>query len=612
MKKTGFYLYCGVLLLLMFTIYRFAFFELNNHELIKAAPTVALLTGLRFDIAVVCYWLLPLYALHILTHFTSRKMLLTAFAVFEHIWLLLGAVFMTLTAVANIGNYKYYYAPIGLSILNWSDNATEVGGMLWEDNLFKQLFFAVVLFITVYGIVYVFMYRKQGGTEGKPTKYDWIGLILLLLGARGGLQHSLKAEDVNWGQNTFFNQVALNPIFHLTRNITSDADAFVPMSENEYTAYNAAWAAQFAEKQTDSQTVLKNANVVLIFMESFSAHQLPYSPFFDSLSQEGIYFPQFYSAGEHTYNGIFSSHFGAPSSQGRHMLRWLQQAKIEGISDVLKRHGYYNAIHIPHSRSFDHMSGFFWRHHYDAITDVSCMPDSLKNPGVWGTDDGKNFQFAAQLLDQIAQKKKPFFFSTLTISNHVPWLIPKEFKLGYSKNIADRAANYADASLRAFFKTISKKPYFKNTLFIILGDHGMHQETNDYPLPLSLHQVPFLLYAPAMLSKEKPHPGFAQQEDIKPTLLALLGIQDTQTHAFGINLLTHARLYATFCSDAWFGIRNKQSYTIMNRFGETHTYTLGENTENPNQDTALAAILRQHTRYTESYFNNLKYNKKLP
>jgi hypothetical protein len=50
----------------------------------------------------------------------------------------------------------------------------------------------------------------------------------------------------------------------------------------------------------------------------------------------------------------------------------------------------------------------------------------------------------------------------------------------------------------------------------------------------------------------------------------------------------------------------------MNRFGETHTYTLGENTENPNQDTALAAILRQHTRYTESYFNNLKYNKKLP
>lgn len=596
----------------MFTAYRFYFFEINNHELTKAAPAEALLTGLRFDIAVICYWLIPAYLLHIIIIRSQHKAWIRTQSILNPIWFILGAILMTLTSVANIGNYKYYYAPIGLSILNWSDNASEVGGMLWEDSLFKQLLIAVIVFTICFITIYIILFRKTSKSVELPSKSQWIILVALIIGARGGFQHSLRAENANWGQNTFFNQVAVNPVFHLSRAIISDADAFDLMDENEYQHYASTWSAQFAGKQTDSQTVLKNANVVLIFMESFAAHQLSFSPFFDSLSQRGIYFPQFYSAGEHTYNGIFSTHFGAPSSQGRHMLRWLQKTKIEGISDVLKKHGYYNAMHIPHSRSFDMMSGFFWQHHYDTITDVLSMPDSLKNNGVWGTNDGNNFIYAAQLLDRIAAKKKPFFFSTLTISNHAPWQIPKDFKPNYSKNIADRAAHYADASLRTFFDLVSKKPYFKNTIFIILGDHGMHQESNDFPLPLSLHHVPCLIYAPSLLSYEKPHSGFAQQEDIKPTLLALLGIEYKDPYPFGINLLTHTRNYATFCSDAWYGIRDNQGYTIMNRFGESQTFTIGNTQANSENNTEFMQLLRQHTRYTESFFHKLKYSKKLP
>ena len=597
----------------MFTAYRFFFFEINNHEIIDAAPKESLLTGLRFDIAVVCFWLIPMYLLQILASRTQRNSLLKAQAVIEPIWFILGAILMTLTSVANIGNYKYYYAPIGVSILNWSDNASEVGGMLWEDSLFKQLLIAVIAFTLFFVLLYVIFSRKTKTNLDLTPKYQWIVLLMLVIGARGGVQwNSLKAENANWGQNTFFNQVASNPVFHLSRTIISDADAFTEMDDLEYQAYPAVWTSQVAQKQTDSQTITKNANVVLIFMESFAEHQLPFSPFFDSLTQQGIYFPQFYSAGEHTYNGIFSTHFGAPSSQGRHMLRWLQKSKIEGISDVLKRHGYYNAMHIPHSRSFDMMSGFFWQHHYDTITDVLNMPNSLKTDGVWGTNDGNNFIYAAQLLDRIAAKKRPFFFSTLTISNHAPWQIPTAFKPNYSKNIADRAAHYADASLRTFFSLISKKSYFKNTIFIILGDHGMHQESNDYPLPLSLHHVPCLIYAPALLSHEKPHTGFAQQEDIKPTLLAMLGIAYKDPFPFGINLLTHARTYATFCSDAWYGIRDNQGYTIMNRFGESQSFTIGNTQSNAENNTALMQLLRHHTRYTESFFHELKYYKKLP
>ncbi|MCF8974331.1 LTA synthase family protein, partial [Pseudomonas edaphica] len=137
---------------------------------------------------------------------------------------------------------------------------------------------------------------------------------------------------------------------------------------------------------------------------------------------------------------------------------------------------------------------------------------------------------------------KPFYALLQTLSNHTPYALPTPLPV---EKVTDRgslnehltAMRYSDWALGQFFEKARKEPYFKETLFVIVGDHGFGNEQQITEMDLGRFNVPMLMIAPGMQEKfgERDH-TVGTQIDIVPTIMGRLG-GDTLHQCWGRDLL---------------------------------------------------------------------------
>jgi phosphoglycerol transferase MdoB-like AlkP superfamily enzyme len=83
---------------------------------------------------------------------------------------------------------------------------------------------------------------------------------------------------------------------------------------------------------------------------------------------------------------------------------------------------------------------------------------------------------------------------------------------------------YSDWALGEFFKAIRDKPFYNETLFVILGDHGFGVKPQISDIDLLRFHVPLLLIAPGLTQEYGQRiTTVATQVDVIPTILGLLG-----------------------------------------------------------------------------------------
>ena len=89
----------------------------------------------------------------------------------------------------------------------------------------------------------------------------------------------------------------------------------------------------------------------------------------------------------------------------------------------------------------------------------------------WGAHDHVVFNRA---LTEIKQMREPFFTTILTLSSHEPFDVPMApvFKGNDRQTLYKNSVIYLDRSLGDFMSAISKEPYYNNTIFIFIADHG--------------------------------------------------------------------------------------------------------------------------------------------
>ena len=124
---------------------------------------------------------------------------------------------------------------------------------------------------------------------------------------------------------------------------------------------------------------------------------------------------------------------------------------------------------------------------------------------------------------------QPFYAILQTLSNHTPYALPKDLPVervsGFgSLNEHLTAQRYSDWALGRFFAKAATAPWFSETLFVIVGDHGfgLDQQLSDIDL-LRFH-VPLLLLGPGIQAAygSRNH-TVATQTDVVPTAVSLLG-----------------------------------------------------------------------------------------
>jgi phosphoglycerol transferase MdoB-like AlkP superfamily enzyme len=178
--------------------------------------------------------------------------------------------------------------------------------------------------------------------------------------------------------------------------------------------------------------------------------------------------------------------------------------------------------------SFSRMAGF------NDYFGMNQYPDKSDFDGMWGVWDEPFFQFFAGKLNTF---KQPFVTAIFSVSSHHPFKVPEKYIGKFRKGPIPicEVVNYSDYSLQEFFKEISTKPWFKNTLFVLTADHTNEKFHREFQNSLGQFLVPILFYKQGSdLHGYKNR--IAQQIDIMPTILNYLHY-DNEYIAFGNNLL---------------------------------------------------------------------------
>lgn len=117
------------------------------------------------------------------------------------------------------------------------------------------------------------------------------------------------------------------------------------------------------------------------------------------------------------------------------------------------------------------MNGYFSANDYRVVDRTDFKKESIAFENVWGVADESLFDNALTVLDKGSQEKTPFFAHIMTTSNHRPFSYPDGRIDIPSPGGRDGAVKYTDYAIGEFIDKASKKPWFKDTLFVIVADH---------------------------------------------------------------------------------------------------------------------------------------------
>lgn len=291
--------------------------------------------------------------------------------------------------------------------------------------------------------------------------------------------------------------------------------------------------------------VAKGKNVVIFVLESFSRehsqylapHLNPnggYTPFLDSLMREGLVFTNAYSNGMKSIEALPSVFASIPSYRTPYALLPQSLTDLDALPRILATQGYGTHFFCgatANQMGFEAFGMLAGIEHFYNRADFEKWHPGKGNTNVWGVWDMPFLQYVAE---EINRQQTPFFTSVFTLSSHHPYDLPEEYagKMPQGKTLVQPCVAYTDLSLRKFFETASKMPWFENTLFIFVADHVSPQMAAEETRTAKGNTaILYFMYTPDHSVKGR-YEHVTQQIDIMPTTLGLMGYEQPY-FAFG-------------------------------------------------------------------------------
>ena len=285
-------------------------------------------------------------------------------------------------------------------------------------------------------------------------------------------------------------------------------------------------------------------HVIFLFMESFRAKNVGalgakkgVTPHFDSLSERGILFTDFYANSVRTSRSVVSSLFGIPSDVDGSEVASKAKVPFIGMPQLMKKKGYVRSYFHNGPLQFEKQDDFFALHDYDIVHGKEQIAKNFPKMRVssWGLPDECLIRYAADFLAQ--NQATPQFLTLFTITNHHPWILPDNYcPPSFPSNISDiyrkylSTFHYSDACLGLFIDLLRQKNLLDKTLLFILGDHGYPMgEHGNFIEQRYLYEenirVPLMIYGEGRIAQPKKIETPGSQLDLVPTLMDILGLQ---------------------------------------------------------------------------------------
>lgn len=423
----------------------------------------------------------------------------------------------------------------------------------WPMTLLAVALVALVVFVDRY------LPRPKGRPEGKVLPHYLTSTVFLagaiylsIVGGRGGFTRDTRPITLS-NANVYIERpqqraLVLNTPFSLVRTIgkRSLPDYHFMAAEEVTKHFNSVYkpgATPFSGKY-------KGRNVVLIIWESFAREwvgglnrDIPgytgFTPFIDSLLARSYVFERAYANGGQSIDAMPSIFTSIIKPHVPFVLSVYSGNKLPSLPSRLDSMGYSTAFFhgAPNgSMGFDAFTHQVGIKQYYGMKEYGHDEDFDGNWGIW---DEKFLQYVA---GQLGKLREPFFAAEFTLSSHHPFLVPKQYQGVLPKGTIPmhQAIAYADMSLRKFFETASRQPWYDRTLFVIVADHAVPGVLPEYKTSIGVFRVPIIIFDPRgeLTGWDAEH--VVSQADLYPTILDLVGDQRPMV-AFGSSVFDTSR-----------------------------------------------------------------------
>lgn len=561
---------CTLALVVMYSLLRFALL-VHNRELIGNTPgsafAEAFLNGLRFDLRLVVLAILPL----LLAILSLKLMRLRHWM---RAWLVFFASFTLFLGVVELDFYREFNQRLnGLVFQYMKEDPKTVLSMVWFG--FPVLRYLLAWALATWLLIWLFRRLDHWTRTAAPAAHGGVSklsswrvrlpvlLCCLALAAVAGRGTLRQGAPLRWGdafttESMFANQLGLNATLSLAGAAMSQLNphrdhawkAKLPLAEardmvrkmlltpND-TLVDADQAAVRRDFAPPPDNVLPVRNVVVILFESLAGHSVGalgaapgITPYFDRLTDEGLLFTRFFSNGTHTHQGMFASMGCFPNLPAFEYLMQTPEGgnRFSGLPQLLGARHFDNLYVYNGDFGWDNQYGFFGAQGISHFVGRNDYVDPVVSDPTWGVSDEDMFDRAVLELEKKGAAGKPFYALLQTLSNHTPYPLPAKLPV---ERVVDRGAlnehltamRYADWALGQFFEKVRKLPLYRDTLFVVVGDHGFGSGNEPLTeLNLARFHVPLLLVAPGIREKfGAQRDTVGTQVDIVPTIMGRLG-----------------------------------------------------------------------------------------
>ncbi|MFM7566777.1 MAG: LTA synthase family protein [Flavobacteriales bacterium] len=519
--------------------------------------------GLRLDFSTIGYLMLPIWCVVFFFSFLTSKPLRTA------LWVLfwVEVFFIILIHVAELGVYAEWRHKLSTRVFMHLSNPAEVS----RTSGSVALLLAICYFLLEFGFAAlfakgVFKKIKHPGFETTPlTRILSLSSFSLLLSGfsilfmRGGVQQiPINIDAAYFSNHVAANDAAVNSAYYFGNSYflfkKSDLPNHIPKTLG---AADKKRVLDFYKHYPSDLTVIKpvaTPNIVFIILEGWSANAMgcltagkSATPFFDSMTRQGILFTQLYAANTTSEIGnaaILSGFTGLPETALT--LYPEKHRRITTLSDVFFNKGYHNTYLFSGDLRYGNIKGFLTEHHFSRLQDENDFNQALPKGKLNFYDEDLFTKF----LGDLKKESTPFFSCVFTGSTHFPYDGPSMFN-DFSGEEADylNAIRYADHCLASFFAKAQQQSWYQNTLFVLVSDHGHNTPKASYPQDLSSYRIPCLFFGPLINSEYRGRKinKVGSQADIATTLLSQLS-WPTEAFKYSRNLLSNNTRGGAFLS----------------------------------------------------------------
>jgi len=418
---------------------------------------------------------------------------------------------------------------------------TEVIGNVWESYpVVKIILLVLALTLTAF---YLLKNTIKQALQSQASFGKRSGLALLLLSVPFCSWFFVNNKAKNFSKNQYAVELAGDGLYDFGAafwNNELDYEKFYATIDQEkaFSIVRDLLAQDSVQFSASGKSINRNIinapinnqyNVVLISVESLSADyvgaygsKFNITPNLDSLAKKGLLFSHLYASGTRTVRGLEALSLSIPPTPGQSIVKRPNNEQLYSMANLLDKQGYHSQYIYGGYGYFDNMNYFFGNNGYEVIDRNAIKKEDIHYENIWGVADEDLFTLSIKELDKNYSQGKPFFTQIMTVSNHRPFTYPDGRIDIPSHTNQEGAVKYTDYAIGKFIKEASVKPWFKNTIFVIVADHCA-SSAGKTELPANRYHIPMIMYSPAHI-KPQVFDKITAQIDIIPSILGLLDI----------------------------------------------------------------------------------------